>query len=445
MTFAAAGSSALLVDLYELTMGESYLAQGLDERPATFELTCRALPEGWSYLVAAGIGDVLDHLERLRFEPGDIDYLETTGLFTPRFLERLSGLRFHGNVRALPEGSAFFPGEPVLELTAPLLEAQLVETAVLNKIHFPTLIASKAARCVEAAEGRRLVEFGLRRVHGGEAGLKVARSTYMAGFDATSNVQAGAAFGIPVAGTMAHSYIECFADETEAFEAFMSSYPDGSTLLIDTYDTVAGARLAARLGERVGAVRIDSGDLLDLSRRVRGVLDDAGLPRVSIFASGNLDEHAIARLVSSGAPIDGFGVGTRLGTSADAPYLEVAYKLVMFDGRPVQKLSPGKATLPGSKQVWRVEADGRFVHDLIALGDEPGPEGGMPLLELMLRDGLRVGEQSLADSRARAAAERAALPADLRSIARSSTYPVGLSSRLETLDRRLREERRTRA
>jgi nicotinate phosphoribosyltransferase len=470
MTSVPGLPSALLVDLYELTMGESYLAEGIAERPATFQLACRTLPPGWGYLIAAGVEDALDYLEGVRFGPDELAYLETTRLFTPPFLERLAAFRFNGDVRALPEGTAFFPHEPVLELTAPLLEAQLVETALLNTIQYPTLIASKAARCVEAAGGRRLVEFGLRRAHGGEAGLKAARASYLAGFDATSNLQAGAAYGIPVAGTMAHSYVECFAGETDAFEAFTRSYPDGSTLLIDTYDTIEGARRAAAVAlelagfrpevelrrgparspaadpalpsvprGRLGAVRIDSGDLAELSRAVRGVLDGAGLPEVAIFASGNLDEHEIARLVEAGAPVDGFGVGTRLGTSAGAPYLEVAYKLVSFDGRPVLKLSPGKATLPGGKQVWRRSAGGVFAGDVVELAAEPGPAGAEALLEPALLGGGRTGRVTLDEARARAAAQRAALPPALRGL-EAGAYPVEIGAGLAALDARVRSE-----
>ena len=293
----------LLVDLYELTMGESYLAEGMDERPATFQLFCRTLPPGWGYLVAAGIDDALGYLEALSFPDEEIAYLETTGLFGAAFLERLGRLRFTGEVRAMREGTVFFPAEPVLEVTAPLLEAQLVETALINRVHLSTLIASRAARCVDAADGRRLVEFGFRRAHGAEAGVAAARASYLAGFDATSNVLAGERFGIPVAGTMAHSYVESFADETAAFEAFTRSYPNGSTLLIDTYDTVEGARRAAAVarelaarGGRLGAVRLDSGDLLELSRRVRAVLDEAGLP-----GRDDLRERESRRVLDRGA------------------------------------------------------------------------------------------------------------------------------------------------
>jgi nicotinate phosphoribosyltransferase len=434
---------ALLLDLYELTMGESYLANGIADRRATFQLFCRHLPPGWGYLVAAGIADALSYLEELRFAADDLAYLETTGLFGAAFLDRLERLRFGGEVRAMPEGTLFFAGEPVLEVTAPLLEAQLVETAVLNLVHFQSLIAGKAARCVDAAEGRTLVDFGLRRSHGGEAGLKVARSSHLAGFDATSNLLAGRTYGIPVAGTMAHSYVECFEDESAAFAAFTSSYPEGSTLLIDTYDTVEGARGAAQVahalaerGAHLGGVRLDSGDLLELSRSVRRVLDDAGLPEVTIFASGNLDEREIARLLGHGAPIDGFGVGSRLGVSADAPYLDAAYKLVAFDGRPVLKLSDEKATLPGAKQVWRRREDGRFAGDVIALLDEPAPPGAEPLLATVMAHGTGVDCETLGVARARAADQRSALAPEHR-LLEAQPYPVELGTELTALRDRL--------
>lgn len=443
-------SQALLVDLYELTMGESYLAEGIADRPATFQLYCRHLPAGWGYLVAAGIADALAYLERLSFSADDLAYLETTGLFSTAFLDRLARLRFSGDVRAMPEGTVFFPNEPVLEVTAPLLEAQLVETAVLNQVHFQSLIAGKAARCVDVAGGRTLVDFSLRRTHGGEAGLKVARASYLAGFDSTSNVLAGKAYGIPVSGTMAHSYVECFDDESAAFAAFTSRYPDGSTLLIDTYDTVEGARRAARVaraldaqGGRLGGVRLDSGDLLELSRRVRQVLDEAGLPEVTIFASGNLDEREIAHLLRDGAPIDGFGVGSRLGVSADAPYLDAAYKLVAFDGRPVLKLSTGKATLPDTKQVWRQLDGDRFAGDVVALRDEPAPPRAEPLLEAAMTNGVRLPGGTLETARARAAKQRAALAPKHR-LLDSEVYPVHVSAALATLRDSLADEIRRR-
>jgi nicotinate phosphoribosyltransferase len=417
----------LLVDLYELTMGESYLAEGIDERPATFELFCRTLPDGFGYLLAAGIDDALDYLAGLHFGGDDLAYLEGLGLFSGAFLDRLAALRFRCDVRAMPEGTVFFPNEPVLEVTGPLLEAQLVETAVVNLVHFQTLIASRAARCVDAAAGRRLVEFGLRRTHGLDTGLKVARASYLAGFEATSDVLAGKLYGIPLAGTMAHSYIEAFENEAAAFEAYTRSFPVGTTLLIDTYDTVEGAKLAARVatelaerGGRLGGVRLDSGDLLELSRRVRAVLDEAGLPDVTIFASGNLDERSIAELVEAGAPIDAFGVGTRLAVSDGATYFDLVYKLVDFDGRPVLKLSQDKATLPGSKQIWR-----RSSGDIVTLaGDEP-PPGAVPLLELMMSNGERLVPGSLDAARERAAQRFLAV----------EPYPVEIAPQVEELRR----------
>jgi nicotinate phosphoribosyltransferase len=420
-------------------MGESYLAEGMAERPATFQLFCRQLPKGWGYLVAAGLDDALAYLERLRFTADDLVYLGSTGLFSSAFLERLARLRFSGNVRAMPEGTVFFPDEPVLEVTAPVLEAQLVETVVLNQIHFQSLIAGKAARCVEAARGRRLSDFSLRRTHGVEAGLKVARASYLAGFDSTSNVLAGRLYGIAIAGTMAHSYVECFQDETVAFEAFARSYPQGSTLVVDTYDTAEGARRAARLarvladrGGRIGAVRLDSGDLLDLSSRVRRVLDKDGLHEVAILASGGLDEREIDRLLSSGAPIDGFGVGSKLGVPVDAPDVDMVYKLVAFDGRPVLKLSAGKATLPAAKQVWRKSEGGHFAGDLVALAGESGPAGAEPLLRQVMQDGVRLGQETLEAARARAADQRTALPPEQR-LLDARPYPVELSAPLAAL------------
>jgi nicotinate phosphoribosyltransferase len=431
----------LLVDLYELTMGQSYLAEGLDEQPATFQLFCRTLPHGFGYLIAAGIDDALDYLGQLRFGNDDLAYLETTGLFSGAFLGRLAGLRFRCDVRAMPEGTIFFPEEPVLEVRGPLLEAQLVETALVNLVHFQSLIASRAARCVDAAGGRRLVEFGLRRTHGLETGLNVARASYLAGFDATSDVLAGRRWGIPLAGTMAHSYIEAFEDETAAFEAYTRSYPVGTTLLVDTYDSVEGARRAARVaaelvgrGGHLGGVRLDSGNLDDLSRRVRAVLDEAGLPDVSIFASGNLDEHSIGALVASGAPIDSFGVGTRLAVSDGATYFDLVYKLVDFDGRPVLKLSSEKATLPGSKQVWRRIEDGCFAGDLVTLADEAPSSAGEPLLEPAMEGGRRLGPGSLESARDRAAAQRGMLSAAHRALG-AQPYPVDIAPGVEELRR----------
>jgi nicotinate phosphoribosyltransferase len=437
------GGRALLVDLYELTMAQSYLDEGLADRPATFSMYARHLPDRWRYFVAAGLDEALRALEELCFADDDLAYLESTGLFTPALLERLRGLRFSGEVRALPEGTLFFPDEPLLEVTAPVLEAQLLETVLMNVVHLHSLLASKAARSVEAAQGRLLVEFGLRREHGGDAGLAAARSSYLAGFDSTSNVLAGKLYGIPTAGTMAHSFVEAFEDELEAFRAFARAYPDRCTLLVDTYDTVEGARRAAVVarelaeqGHRLRGVRLDSGDLVGLSRQVRAILDEAGHADAIVFASGNLDETEIGRLLAAGAPIGGFGVGSRLGTSADAPYLDLAYKLVAFDGRPVLKLSKGKATWPGAKQVFRVAEGGRFSHDVIGLAGEPTPAGGRPLLEQVMSGGRRLRHESLEQARDRCAVERRSLPAE--------PYTVGFSAALAALRDEVAEDARRR-
>ena len=434
---------ALLVDLYELTMAQSYLDEGIDRRPATFSLFARTLPGGWRYFVAAGLEHALRYLDELSFGEDDLAYLEGTRLFTPAFLERLARFRFTCAVRALPEGTLFFPQEPVAEVEGPVLEAQIVETVLLNVFHLHTLLASKAARSVDVAQGRRLVDFGLRRTHGGDAGLAAARSSWIAGFDATSDVLAGKLYGIPIAGTMAHSYVEAFADELEAFRAFARSYPDDCTLIVDTYDTVEGTRRAAVVGRelagrghRLRGIRLDSGDLVELSRRARAILDEAGLADTTVFVSGNLDEAEIARLLAAGAPIGGFGVGSRLGTSADAPYLDMAYKLVAFDGRPVLKLSKGKATWPGAKQVFRVSAGGRLAGDVIGLAAEDPPAGGA-LLETVMEGGRRVGGGSLADARDRCAEQRAALPAP--------PYDVRFSEALSALRAGAEAEIRSRA
>ncbi len=434
---------ALLTDLYQLTMAQAYWQHGVTGQ-ATFSLFVRRLPPERGYLVAAGLEDVLRYLEGLRFEADDLAYLEGTGIFDPAFLEYLSGLRFTGEVWAVPEGRIVFAQEPLLEVTAPIVEAQLAETYVINQVQLQTLIASKAARCVWAARGRGLVDFSLRRTHGSDAGLKVARCSYLAGFDATSNVLAGKRYGIPIAGTMAHSFVMAFPSELEAFRAFARSFPDRCVLLIDTYDTLEGARLAARVGremesrgQRLRGVRLDSGDLLDLSRRVRALLDEAGLDYVRIVASGGLDEYQIEELVLAGAPIDSFGVGTRMGVSADAPWLDMAYKLVAYEGRPALKLSQGKASLPGEKQVYRLYANGLMREDVLALRGEPVPEGE-PLLERVMAEGRALRPHpGLEELRQRFQEEFRCLPEPLKALRPQGSYPVRLSQGLESLGRRL--------
>lgn len=422
-------------------MAEAYLREEMDGL-ATFSLFVRRLPKGRSYLVSAGLDDVLRYLRTFRFTAGDIEYLESTRLFSPALLRRLEGLRFTGSVRAMPEGTPCFADEPFLEVTAPIIEGQLVETAIINEIQLQTMIATKAARCGAVAGGRRLVDFSLRRTQGLETGLKVARASYLAGFHATSNVAAGQRYGIPIAGTMAHSFIQAFESEEEAFRAYVRAYPDNGTLLVDTYDTEEGARRAAVVarelaaaGHHLGAVRLDSGDLGALSVSVRSILDGAGLPNVTIFASGGLDECAVERLVSAGAPIDGFGVGTSLGVSADAPCMDIAYKLVAYAGRPVLKLSTGKGTWPGAKQVWRTDCGS----DWLGLADEDVPSpGAEPLLVEVMRGGRRVGKALTLDQlRDQCVARVAALPEPLRALDAEPSYAVRPTAALQTLQEKL--------
>jgi len=439
MTDAPPTASALVVDLYELTMMQAYQLGGIDGR-ATFDLFVRRLPVGRDFLLVAGLATVLDRLEKLRFTAADLEYLASLGQFRDEFLQRLEGFRFSGDVVAMPEGSIAFAGEPILRVTAPIIEAQLLETVIMNLVHLQTLVASKAARVVLAADGRELVDFGLRRTHGTESGLYGARASHIAGFVATSNVEAGKRFGIPVTGTMAHSYVQALGDEAAAFRSFTEAYPD-TVLLVDTYDTLRGVDrvigLAASLGDqfRVRAIRLDSGDLGQLASEARRRLDAAGLERVQIFASGNLDEVGVKKLIGNGAPIDGFGIGTRLGTSQDAPNLDIVYKLAQLDDRPLLKLSTDKATLPGIKQVWRREdADGVVAGDTLGLTDEDLP--GRPLLVPVMERGARLagGAEGIETARARAASELRKLPRAMRRLdAGIEAYPVAVSDRLQTL------------
>jgi len=383
-------AGALLTDLYELNMAASYLRRGMDE-PATFSLFVRNLPPNRGFLVAAGLESCLEFLEGFGFEEDDLRYLAGELDYDEDTIERFRGLRFTGDVWAVPEGRIVFADEPIVEVTAPIAVAQLVETYLLNQITFQTTIASKAARCRLAARDRDVVDFAFRRSQGTDAAMAVARTTAMVGFAATSNVEAARRFGLRVAGTMAHSYIQSFPTEADAFRAFAQDFPDRTTFLVDTYDTPNGVRTAIevirelRLTEHLG-IRLDSGDLEELSREARRILDQAGLSHVRIFASGGLDETDVDRLVRVGAPIDAFGVGTRVGVSADAPYLDSVYKLVEYSGRPVLKLSEAKATEPGRKQVFR--GDGG---DVIGLRDEPPAPGTEPLLVPVMLGGRRTG------------------------------------------------------
>ncbi len=429
--------AALFTDLYELTMAASYFREGM-HAPATFSLFVRKLPARRSYLIAAGLQDVLDYLASFRFSDECLNYLRSLEIFAADFLAFLRNLRFTGSVRAVAEGTLVFGDEPIVEVTAPIIEAQLVETAVLNFNHLQTLLASKASRSVIAARGRTLVDFGLRRTHGLDAGLKAARCAFLAGVDMTSNVLAGLAYSVPPAGTMAHSYVEAFPREIDSFRAFARDFPLRTTLLIDTYDTRVAARKAVIVakemearGERLSGVRLDSGDLLRLSKDVRAILDAAGLSYVRIFASGGLDEDEVARLLENEAPIDAFGIGTRLNVSADAPYLDMAYKLVEYDGRKVLKLSEGKRTWVGQKQVFRSrDGRGQFAGDVIGLAEE-GASGAEPLLATFMAGGrLARPHPSLPEVRRHCAAQLAALPEEFRRLRDPHTYPVRVSERL---------------
>jgi nicotinate phosphoribosyltransferase len=405
-------------------MLQAYLAGG-QTQTAVFEFFVRKLPDRRGFLMAAGLDQALAFLEEIRFTTDEVDWLRESRRFDERTIEWLAEFRFAGDVDAMSEGSLFFADEPILRIVAPLPVAQLVETRLMNILHFQTLVASKAARMVLAAPGKLLVDFGLRRAHGADAGLLAARASFIAGFGGTATIEAAKLWRVPLYGTMAHAFVQAFDDEAAAFEAFARARPDELTLLIDTYDTETGARkvvaLAPRLqqaGIKVRAVRLDSGDLLALSRSVRRILDDGGLKDVRIFASGGLDEDDLQRLVSAAAPIDGFGLGTSLTTSSDAPALDCAYKLQEYAGLPRRKLSAGKATWPGRKQVWRAfGADGRMAGDLLTLEGAPGE--GMSLLDPVMRGGRRIAAApSLEDIRERAAQSLAQLPEPLRRLER---------------------------
>jgi nicotinate phosphoribosyltransferase len=436
----------MLTDLYELTMLQAYYELGLADE-AVFDLFVRRLPASRNFLVACGLDDVLHYLETLSFSDRALGYLASLGTFSESFLHELGSFRFEGDVYAVPEGTPVFANEPVLEVVAALPQAQLVETFVLNQVSFQTLIASKAARVVKAAHGHTVVEFGLRREHGTDAGMKAARACFVAGVGATSNVLAGQVYGIPVVGTMAHSYVEAHDTELESFRAWASVFPD-SILLVDTYDTLEGVRNVIRLARELGddfavrGVRLDSGDLARLAGEARRLLDEAGLSGVEIFASGSLDEHIVADLVAAGAPITGFGVGTRLGVSADHPYLDTAYKLSGYAGQARMKLSTGKANLPGRKQVYRVESGSppQASHDLIALHDEPLEGRGLLVKVMEAGRRLPAAKADLAAINAHACGELARLPAALRTLAPADPpYRVELSPGLRAELDRLRK------
>ncbi len=431
----SATNTGLLTDLYELTMMQAYWREGYDDE-AVFSLFARRLPAHRNYLLACGLHDALSYLENLRFDRASLEFLADREEFSPEFVRWLEDFRFDGDVYAVPEGTPVFAHEPLLEVVAPLPAAQIAESYVMNQVHFQTVLASKAARVVTAAAGRAVVDFGLRRMHGTDAGLKAARAFHVAGLTATSNVLAGAVYGVPISGTMAHSYIQAHDSELDAFRAFAKLYPD-TVLLVDTYDTLDGVHrvveLAAELGDRfqVRAIRLDSGDLIDLAFRARRILDDAGLNRVKIFASGGLDEESIADIAAQSAPIDGLGVGTGMGVSRDAPALDMAYKLTSYAGRGRLKLSSGKDILPGRKQVFRIEDNSVAVEDIVGRDGEQQP--GRPLLQAVMKDGRRLpGDfDDHNAARRRAGREIGRLPDRVRAIGPADPpYSVGLSRAL---------------
>ena len=439
--------TGLFADLYELTMAQAYFRHGMFA-PATFSLFIREYPPNRGYLVAAGLEDALDFLEAMKFGPSSIAYLKSTGIFTDDFLDYLGAVRFTGSVRAIPEGRLFFANEPVLEVTGPIIEAQIAETFIINQINLQTLLATKAARCVWACQGRTVSDFASRRTHGIDAALKMARCSYIGGFESTSNVLAAKMYGIPPAGTMAHSFISSFPSESDAFNAYSETFPNRTILLLDTYDTIGGARKAVetaknleKVGSRLVAVRLDSGDYDSLSRQVRQILDEADLRYVRILASGGLDEYELERLVAGGAPIDLFGVGTKAGVSADAPWTDMAYKLVCYDGRPVMKLSTDKESPPGAKQVFRMrDSDGDWSRDVVALSDEKiaGADG---LLCTVMHEGRRVAASPTLDEiRDRFNQDWPSLDSRFKALVGPPRFPVQVSPKLQRLTAEVREK-----
>ena len=433
-------TTPLLTDLYQLTMLQAYYARGMRDI-AVFEFFVRKLPLCRNFMLAAGLEQVLDFVANLKFGEPELKWVADSGLFRADFAKDLEALRFTGDVHAMPEGTIFFPNEPIIRVVAPMPEAQLIESRLINLVHYESLVATKAARSVLAAPGKLLVDFGLRRAHGAEAGLLAARAAYIAGFAGTATVLAGSLFGIPLFGTMAHSFVQAHGDEAGAFADFARVFPHSTVFLIDTYDTETAAHklveLAPRLADEgiaIKGVRLDSGDLAALARNVRRILDAGGLKSTTIFASGNLDEYRVRDLLATGAPIDGFGIGTSLVTSADAPYLDAVYKLQEYAGVPRRKRSTDKATWPGRKQVYRsYDGRGRFDHDTVTTMDDA--PGGEPLLVQVMSRGRRVAApEPLEAIRRRAAAQLAALPDRLKPLEScSEPYPVGIAPRLRQL------------
>lgn len=430
---------ALLTDFYQLAMASAYYELGM-EQTAVFEFFVRHLPETRNFLVAAGLEQVLDYLRSLRFTPDEIGWLESTRRFNSAFLQRLERFRFTGKVLAMREGTVFFASEPVLQVIAPLPEAQLVESRIINLLHYQTLVASKAARCRLAAPSAQLVDFGMRRAHGAEAACLASRASYLAGFDATATVEAARRYGIPVAGTMAHSFIQAHLLELDAFRNFARTMPRSVTLLIDTYDIARGARRAAELAKELGtggvvvdAVRIDSGDLPSEAMKVRRILDNAGCTDIRVLVSGGVDEYEMAKMRTAGAPVDAFCVGTKLSVPEDATALDCAYKLQEYAGRPCRKHSLWKETWPGARQVYRqYDPHGRIETDVLACADE-AMEGRALLHEVML-DGQRLAPSPpLGQVRDYCKQEIETLPMGLRSLHKGPRSPVKVSARQHAL------------
>ena len=429
----------LFTDLYQLTMAAGYFEKNMNA-PATFSLFVRPTSKR-PYLVAAGLQEALEQITASYFSDSDLAYLNSLALFKPNFLDYLAQLRFKGDIYAISEGSVFFGNEPLLEVTAPIIQAQLLETYLLNVIGSATLIATKAARCVQAANQRPLVDFSLRRTQGQTAGMTVARSSYIAGFSATSNVLAGKRLKIPITGTMAHSFVTAFESELEAFRAYAGLFSDASVFLIDTYDTLKGARNAVTIGlemqksgHSLKGVRLDSGDMATLSREVRQILDQAGLCDVKIYASSGFDEYQIEAQLAQKAKIDAFGVGTKMGVSADEPYLDIVYKLVRFKNRNVKKFSPGKTTLAGPKQVFRKKGtDGKFIEDIIAMRAEEIPHARPLLKKVMYKGQIQSTFAPLDVIRNHCRQQLAGLTSDLKKANSSANYPVSISARLAAI------------
>ncbi|MEL7797860.1 MULTISPECIES: nicotinate phosphoribosyltransferase [Idiomarina] len=432
----------LFTDLYQLTMLDAYLQEGMQD-DAVFTLFVRRLPNERKFLLAAGLDPLLETIENLSFSDDDLRYLKEQN-FSQQLIDYLRDFEFIGQVRALPEGTVFFENEPIVEIKAPLPQAQLIETLVMNQIHLQTLLASKGARVAHAAEKRPVLDFGARRVHGIDAGKKGSRALYLSGIAATSNMLAARTYGLPVAGTMAHSYIQAHDSEYQALKNFTQVFPE-TVLLVDTIDTLKGVekviQLANELGDdfKVKGIRLDSGDLGDLAVKARKLLDEHNLHHLEIIASGGLDEHKIAQLIADKAPIDGFGVGTGMGVSDDAAALDMAYKLVEYAGKGRLKLSSGKPVLPGEKQVFRESGD-NFRRDTIARAEEQLP--GEPLLKKVMQSGKRLPshQRDIEEIRQYAQQQLNKLPEYVSSISsKEKSYPVEISDKLASYQKEITE------